>query len=219
MYGFEEPQTLKSDRVASLEVCPTIDGIGTKMPDANLVRWKAVYESLKDWHETDDSPEEIIDRQFAWMDPVQKDITAALFATARNLLPRQEGETIDWDPPPHQVDHAELNATLKAYVQAAVTGPNGRELFKLKTGKSGTSDTELAVLLAGMPEEGGTLVEMMLPDGDLRVLKRDDDQVEGEIDRLWGIWRDHQARDSKPRKTRPQADARKALTWGCSLRG
>ena len=104
MYGFEEPQTLKLDRVASLEVCPAIDGTGTKMPDANLVRWKAVFESFKDWHETGDSPGEIIDRQFAWMDPVQKDITATLFTTARSLLPRQEGETIDWDPPSHQVD-------------------------------------------------------------------------------------------------------------------
>lgn len=199
MYGFEEPQTLKPDRVASFAICPAIDGIGTKMPDANLVRWKAVHGSLKDWHETGDLPEEVVARQFAWMDPVQKDITATLFSTARSLLPRQEGETVDWDPPPHQVDATELNATLRAYVQAAVTGPNGRELIKLKTGKSGTSDTELAVLLAGMPDEGGTVTEMMLADGDLRVLNRDQDQVDGEIERLWEIWQAHRALDSKPR--------------------
>ena len=83
-------------------------------------------------------------------------------------------------------------------MQAAVTGPNGRELIKLKSGKSGTSDMELAVLLAGMPEEGGTVTEMMLVDGDLRVLRQDHDQVEAEVERLWEIWRTHQGRDSKP---------------------
>lgn len=65
MYGFEPPLNLKPDWVASLETCPAIDGTGSKMPDANLVRWKAVYASFKDWHETGDPPEAIIARQFA----------------------------------------------------------------------------------------------------------------------------------------------------------
>jgi hypothetical protein len=199
MYESEPPQPLKPDWVASLETCPAIDGVGSKMPDANLVRWKAVYESFKDWHETGNAPEEIIDRQFSWMDPVQQNITASLFASACLLLPRQEGETVDWDPPTHQVDDTELNATLTARVQAAVTGPNGRELIKLKTGRFGTSEAELAVLLAGMPDEGGVLTEMMLANGDLRVLRRDPDEVSNEVDRLWEVWRAHQGRDSKPR--------------------
>jgi hypothetical protein len=102
MYGFEPPLNLKPDWVAALETCPAIDGTGSN------------------------PAQEVIGRQFAWMDPVQKDITATLFATARSLLPRQEGETVDWDPAPHQIDNTKLNATLRAYVQAAVTGPNGR---------------------------------------------------------------------------------------------
>jgi hypothetical protein len=72
MYGFEPPLNLKPDWVASLETYPAIDGTGSKKPDANLVRWKAVYESVNDRHETGDLAQEIIARQFAWMDPVQK---------------------------------------------------------------------------------------------------------------------------------------------------
>lgn len=160
MYGQEPPRKLKVRDLELLGQCPASGGTRSQMPTSQLDRWIAVSDAIGEWYRQGDGEEDIADiesRFFGFLDPVQRAIASNLFTTYRRVMPKVEGQHVDLESWFSTVWDTDQNATLGAASQFALTSAEGTELVKLKTGRSSTSDAEIAVLIEGAEETEGEI--------------------------------------------------------------
>lgn len=180
-------------------MCPaSTAGPGSALPRATLDRWIAVADACASWHNGMEV-DEIVRDQFAWLDPVQRDICAALLRTYTELMAdyRNRFESLDTGfitlhhPDPNE------NAAVTAAYQWALTGDSGHELIKLKTGLYGSRDAEKAVLLKGKDPDD-TIFEVMLRAGTVDPLEMDEESQNVELARLFALWDETRSDDWRP---------------------
>lgn len=190
MYGHEPPTRLKIRDLELLDACPASDGPRSKMPTPQLDRWIAVADAIGEWYRQEPGAEDIgeIENQFmSWLDPVQRQIASRLFATYRQVMPKQDGEDVDTESSFSEVWDSELNATISAASQWAVTSGGVTERIKLKTGRSSTTDAEVAVLIEGCDEPDVTFTEVNVAAGTVEQLEMAETERQAVIARLFAV--------------------------------
>lgn len=142
---------------------------GKGSPAWSLERWKAVAALVAGWY-GDSRPDaelvpELIEGVVGWMDPVQREIVGRLFASWRSTYPKDPEVRVDLDPAPvTYVDH-QARVELRVKPTVAFDFPDGtREVVRIKTGLSHTSQAEAAVLYHH-PEPGWFFVDAVLANG------------------------------------------------------
>ena len=140
---------------AASNPCPVSDeGRGTATPDANLERWKVVRALVDDLLLSDDSLEEVAARHVGGLDEVEAAIVRRMAATAERLFPDAPLDRIDPDPLPATLVSDDDAVTASVAFQYAFDLPTGREIFRLKTGRSSSSDLEKAIVALSGTVEG-----------------------------------------------------------------
>ena len=123
--------------------CPVSDkGRGTARPDSVLERWKTMRALVDDLLLTGDVEfDAVVDRHTAALDPVERDIVRGLAVRAIRLLPEVEPDAIDFEPLAATVISDDEMLSASVAFQYAFDLPTGRELYRLKIGRSGSSDS------------------------------------------------------------------------------
>jgi hypothetical protein len=205
MYSQEPSERLKVADLLLLEECPASGGPGSQMPRIQLDRWIVVYEAISEWYRTDDGDDvavpEITDRIMGWMDPVQRQIAEELFAVYRQLMPKRQGEEVDFDPGFSEVFDEEVNASISVASQFRLKSASEVELVKLKTGNSPVSDAEKAVLIEGADDPSIRFLEVRLGVGEVDEIEMTPETRRAEIGRLFAI--PGRVRELARRGTRP----------------
>lgn len=163
-YGSEPPTRIDLRDLARLEACPASAGAPSRLPTPHLDRWKAVYQAVVDWHvhgEPEDA-DDIADRLFGVIDPVQREIVEHLFAAYRRLHPA--GAHIELEPEHGAYVDDARNLSLSVGIQLEVEADDGWEAVRIKTGRSGTSVEEAAAFYASGADK--LLVDVRLADDD-----------------------------------------------------
>lgn len=156
--------------------CPVSDeGRGTSTPDANLERWKTVRALIDDAITSPDSPlDDVIDRHTHALDPVEQGIVRRMALTAMRLLPDAPVDQVDLDPLPATIVTADGTVTASVAFQYGFDLPSGREIYRLKTGRSGSSELERAVVsIAGTIE--GAASDLNVLTGEITALAAPED--------------------------------------------
>lgn len=178
MYGQEPPTRLKIKELELLDQCAASGGARSQMPTSQLDRWVALAEGIGEWYRQEMGQEDIADiesRFFGFLDPVQRGIVSKLFDTYRRVMPKSEDETVEPETWFSTVWDTDQNATLGAAAQFALTSAGATELVKLKTGRSSTSESEVAVLIEGAENEALTFTEVNAWDGTVEALELEED--------------------------------------------
>lgn len=167
MYGDAPYESFSVSTLAERLDCPQkgVKPTGKGNPVWSLERWKAVAALVAGWY-GDDRPEtELVDGTVGWMDPVQREIVERLFVGWRSIYPKDpEVEVILDVPPVTWVDH-QARIELRVKPTVAFVHPDGsREVVRIKSGVSLTSQAEAAVLHQGA-EEGWSFVDAALEAG------------------------------------------------------
>jgi hypothetical protein len=163
-YGRPPLEKIDLRELDRIEMCPPARGPGSKTPNLALERWKAVREATVRWH-NDDMPMdassivEIEHDFFDGWDPIQRKVLSDLFAAYRRLFP-SDAVDVDLDPVSGVALHEATNRTIGVAVQVEVRGQSGSQALRIKTGRSGTSETEAAAFY--QPGEHRQLVDLRL---------------------------------------------------------
>lgn len=178
MYAHEPPERIDLRRLELLEACPAAGaGAGSKLPAANLDRWKALHQACVSWFNTpaddQDTADEIADRLFGTVDPVQREILELGFAAFLRLRLKEPGVGVDLEPLPNTVTDASLNAQLKVHYQFELDDGEEVTAVRLRTGRSGTDELEAAVFYTTC-DEGMVLMDALVGQDDHAVVDRPD---------------------------------------------
>ena len=179
MYGSEPPRQVRLRDLERLEACPASGGTPSRLPTPHLDRWKALYDAVVDWHvhgEPDD-PVDTVERLFAGIDPIQREILEHLFAAYRRLHPR--GGRVELEPEYGVVVDDARNLSISVGVQLEVETEDGWEAVRIKTGRSGTGVEEAAAYYASGADK--LLVDARLIDDDRVTLGVIDPEDAGRI--------------------------------------
>lgn len=159
------------DLFATSNPCPVSnEGRGTARPDAVLERWKTMRTLVDDLLlNAGGDVDEVIDRHTRALDPVEASIVRGLAATAVRLLPDVEPDAVDLEPLAATVISEDETLSARVAFQYAFDLPTGRELYRLKIGRSGSSELERAVVaLSGTVD--GTPSDLNLHTGEITEL-------------------------------------------------
>jgi hypothetical protein len=190
MYGAEPPQKLKIRDLQLLQQCPAANGVRSAMPTSQLDRWTAVADAVGEWYRQTRGEEDIADieeRNMSFLDPVQHQITRRLFVTYRQVMAKKEGDSVDSESWYATVWDTGQNATLGAATQWTITTDTGVEYIKLKTGRSSTSDAEVAVMIEGAEEESPGLIEVNAAAGTVETLDLAEEEVSALVAELFAV--------------------------------
>ena len=199
VYG-DGPETINLRFTERLAHCPAAEGAGTQMPRGNLDRWVFVRDACASWHNGSDV-DDVIANQFSALDPVQRRICTVLFRSYVNLMQGVRGEAEDLEGDHVVVPHPTAHAFAPAHVTFTLSGEDGPELVKLRTGRTGSSDWEKAVLLTGKDPED-SVIEVMAATGVIEEITMSDDARESALADLFSTW-DAQQTTDRSRGTRP----------------
>ena len=121
---------------------------GTKQPRAQLDRWGILRDLVVDaWLNPDDPPEGIARRHLEALSPIERDLVWKMFLNVGRILPRPQGVEIDVEGTSRYYDRVEDGVATSVFISWTFSHPDGtREHFRLKTGRSGTTEEEAALL-------------------------------------------------------------------------
>jgi hypothetical protein len=169
MYGNEPPRRLNIRELILLDLCPASQGPKASMPSAQLERWTAVVDAIGDWYRIEQGYEDIDDiedRHMGRLDPVQRQITSALFTVYRRIMSKAPGEVVEFETQYSEVWDRPANTTMSAATQLSTTSVAGTQRVKIRTGRSGVSPEEAAVLVEGC-DPGASVIEVDLAHGEV----------------------------------------------------
>jgi len=152
-----------------------------------------VRDACASWHNGSDADAVITDH-FAVLDVVQRRICTSLFRSYTNLMGGVRGEAEDLEGDFVVVPHPTVHAAAQAHVTFTLTGDNGPELVKLRTGRTGSSEWEKAILLTGKDPED-SVVEVMVGSGEVDEITMPDEIRQAALGELFAAWDSQQVAD------------------------
>lgn len=200
MYG-DGPERIDLRALERVALCPAAaSGRTTRMPRSTLDRWMVVRDACASWH-TGTDPQEVIDQQFGVLDAVQREIVTELFMSYVSLMGASRDRATNVESDPVVVPHPDIDASVSASVTFTLSGDDGPELVKLRTGRNGSSRWEKAVLLTAK-DPHDTVVEVMTAAGTVDHAYMDDADRDAALAEIFAAW-EAQRSDTTRRGTRP----------------
>lgn len=151
----ENPLSFSTTKINKISQCPGSEFKKyntTHTPNSNLQRWKSVNEAIIDWL-VNQAPEEVAVNQaeennFKYFDKLQRKISSDLFKRFRDIYHKNTAN-LNADFPSSSVSRIVNNEEvfINAHTQFEFEDEVSTEYVKLKTGKSGVSDLDKAVIL------------------------------------------------------------------------
>ena len=206
MYGHDAPEPVDLWRLEIVEACPAAGaGAGSRRPAAHLERWRALHQACVAWFNAPgndpDTVDEISDRLFTGIDPVQREILELGFAAFLRLGLKVPGVDVDLDPTPTVLMSDDQTALLRVAHQFEVREGDEVTAVRLKTGSTGTSEVEAAAFYATAPE-GMVLLDALTASDDHAVVEAPDPERAAEL--IGDLFARHRAtRESAVGQRRP----------------
>ena len=199
MYG-DGPETINLRLTERLAHCPAAYGAGTQLPQGHLDRWVIVRDACASWHNGGDI-DDVITEHFSVLDSVQRRVCASLFRSYTKLMEGVRGGAEDLEGDFVVVPHPTAHASAQAHVTFTLSGDEGPELVKLRTGRTGSGDWEKAILLTGKDPQD-SVVEIMTATGEVDEITMSDEARQSALAELFTTWDSQQATD-RSSGTRP----------------
>lgn len=148
-------------------------GPRTKQPTARLDRWVILRDLLVDaWKNPTEPQEDILHRHLQALSQLERDLIRRMFLNVRRILPVPEGAEINLEGQSSNYDAPDAGVTTSIFLTWSIALPDGKtEHFRLKTGRSGTTPDEAAVIwsAAGSNE---TFYDVMAWPGEVEEIAR-----------------------------------------------